>query len=230
MDHQKSIVSFELRAPRAKVLLAAAVLDVAFLVLMAVSGAGPLGNQSLYWGHYSNARIPNNLAATDLWTGIWGTVRENSMMIVSSNWWNDPYFSPIYGNAYFYAMVTLQVVAGTTLCFGALTLVLMNPVPLMLASVFSTAVYIPVFGMMAWLNADVGTKIAPYSSYSSGPGLACGAAALGCALLSTGIKFLVTRMPPAAVSSAEREKEALERGPPSPKGEVAEGLQKPVQL
>ncbi|KAI9021800.1 hypothetical protein DFJ74DRAFT_102185 [Hyaloraphidium curvatum] len=167
---------------------------------MAVAGAGPVPNSSLYWGLYSGARVPPQPLPVDLKTGMWSYQTVGPSVIVQNNWWYSPFFVANYGTSLFYAIVCLQVIAGATLFFGVLTLAFLNPFPMLATSVFATVIYIPTFSMMAWLNNDLGNKVGPYESFTAGPGLGCGAAALGLCLISTGIKLVAARKASSAIS------------------------------
>lgn len=57
----------------------------------------------------------------------------------------------------------------------------------------ATLFYIPTFGITTWIMTDIGKYVSPYSSYSTGPGFGCGAAALALCLLSTLLKAAGTR-------------------------------------
>lgn len=126
--------------------------DAGFLLLMAISGAGPLANQNLYWIKYTGARVRGTVAASlalpcdslfvhttsffkvngepfTVLAGMWGTCRIQDSVGFCYKWWDDPFVISIYGNSIFYAIATMQVIAGTLLIVGALSLFLLDPAP-----------------------------------------------------------------------------------------------------
>ncbi|KAI9033501.1 hypothetical protein DFJ74DRAFT_701588 [Hyaloraphidium curvatum] len=223
---QPAWIAMDTKSTRFRLVALCLLLDISFLILMAIAGAGPVPNTSLYWGQYTGARVPPQPGVVDLKTGMWSYQTVGQNVIVQNNWWYSPFFVANYGTSLFYAIVSLQVIAGTTLFFGALTLAFLNPFPMLATGVFATVIYIPTFSMMAWLNNDLGNKVGPYESFTAGPGLGCGAAALALCLISTGIKLVAARKASSAISGEALALERAEEQEAKPEGfEVAQQQQ-----